>query len=486
MTDTRTPDLIPLIIRGRIITDNPIPFGTRRGEAAFVSPDVTQHLHSMVLEDPSAMGDLYALSLAEILDYLVQLGHHLHLGDNPYLRKALEMQLIASAKSASEEMTTGLFKALPRLLERERIEEHIHHNIGAKYLEGWVEEKMLDNRTCHIRAFGARTVHVIAGNASVIALQTIMDNAITRGDAIIKLPSNDPYFASAVAQTMIDMAPDHPLTRHLTVAYWKGGNEAVESVLYDASRIEKIVAWGGFDSMRSIRNYLAPGIDLVALDPKLSGSIIGPEAFESDERMEEAAGLAATDIGIFNQGGCVSARTLYVVTGTDKAGIEKANAFGRRVYERIQALPPHLSSESPAFDPNLREEIEGIRYSPAFKVIGGKRAEGAVIVSQDDELVDFSERLDCRTANIVPVDDVDAALRHITIHTQTIGIYPDSLKTRLRDQCALRGGQRIVSLGYAAAGNIAGPHDAIEPLRRMVRWIRDDTLADMRGVLFEG
>src|SRR5690606_30702111 len=115
-------------------------------------------------------------------------------------------------------------------------------------------EKMLDNRICNIRAFGARTVHVIAGNASVIALQTIMDNAITRGDAIIKLPSNDPYFATAVAQKMIEMEPDHPLTRHLSVAYWKGGDAAIESHLYDSSRIEKIVAWGGFDSMRSIRN----------------------------------------------------------------------------------------------------------------------------------------------------------------------------------------------------------------------------------------
>ena len=486
MTTQNTTDLIPLIIRGKIITENPVPYGTRRGVAAFCSPDVSQYLDELVLNDPADMRDMYTLSLADIVDYLVRLGERLHVEDNPYLQKALQMQIVASAKSSSEIMNRGMFKALPHILERNRIEEHIHHNIGAKYLDGWVEEKMLDNRICNIRAFGARTVHVIAGNASVIALQTIMDNAITRGDAVIKLPSNDPYFATAVAQTMIEMEPDHPLTRHLSVAYWKGGDAAIESHLYDSSRIEKIVAWGGFDSMRSIRNYLAPGIDLVALDPKLSGSIIGAEAFENADKMQEAAQLAATDIGIFNQGGCVSARTVYVVTGTDKAGIDKANEFGKMVYQKIQELPPHLSSESPAFDSNLRQEIDGIRYSPAFRVIGGKGAEGAVIVSQDDELVDFSERLDCRTANIVPVDNIDAALSHITIHTQTIGIYPDSLKTELRDQCALRGGQRIVSLGYAAAGNIAGPHDAIEPLRRMVRWIRDDTLVEMKGVLFSG
>ena len=33
----------------------------------------------------------------------------------------------------------------------------------------------------------------------------------------------------------------------------------------------------------------------------------------------------------------------------------------------------------------------------------------------------------------------------------------------------------MVSLGYAAAGSEAGPHDAIEPLRRMCKWIADET-----------
>src|SRR3546814_18853126 len=72
-------------------------------------------------------------------------------------------------------------------------------------------------------------------------------NAISRSDAIIKTPSNDPVTATAVARTMIDMDPDHPLTRHLSVAYWKGGDEEVEQFLYDPIGIEKIAAGGGFN-----------------------------------------------------------------------------------------------------------------------------------------------------------------------------------------------------------------------------------------------
>jgi len=66
------------------------------------------------------------------------------------------------------------------------------------------------------------------------------------------------------------MAPDHPITRHVSVAYWKGGDTAVEEHLYDPRRIEKIIAWGGFAGIKHLTQYLQPGLDLITLDPKHS------------------------------------------------------------------------------------------------------------------------------------------------------------------------------------------------------------------------
>src|SRR5690606_16095926 len=410
--------VIPLIIRGEIIEDNLTSFGSR-GNFAFKAPDPHHYLDRLVLPNPVAMEDLYALSLTDIIAFMVELREHMYLERNPYLQQALEI-CIGASRSKTVDMVKGSFRALPDMLRRESIEEILETNIGMRYLDGWSDSTLKDGRTMAVRAFGARTAHIIAGNGQSIALQTILYNALTRGDAIVKLPSNDPYFSTAVARTMIEMAPDHPINKHLTVAYWKGGDPVVESHLYDIKHIEKIVAWGGFDSMRSVRNYLQPGIDLVALDPKLSGSVIGREAVADEATMAEVAALAARDIGYFNQGGCVSARTLYIETGTDSAGIALANSFGKLVYAAIQALPEHLSTPVPDFDPTLREEIDGIRYSEDFRVIGGRGNEGAIIVSQEDEQVDFSERLNCRVANLVPVDSIAKAVGHLSIHCQTI------------------------------------------------------------------
>src|SRR3546814_12074102 len=78
-----------------------------------------------------------------------------------------------------------------------------------------------------------------------------------------------------------------------------------------------------------------------------------------------------------------------------------------------------------------------------------------MIVSQTDAPVDFNKMLSCRVANIVPIDDVEIALRSVSASTQTIGIYPEELKRRVRDRLAFQGAQRIVSLGAATMMDIA-------------------------------
>jgi hypothetical protein len=58
-----------------------------------------------------------------------------------------------------------------------------------------------------------------------------------------------------------------------------------------------------------------------------------------------------------------------------------------------------------------------------------------------------------------------------------VGIHPPELADELRDRLALHGAQKICSLGYAASAPnrvLGGPQDAIEPLRRMCKWVVQD------------
>ena len=98
-----------------------------------------------------------------------------------------------------------------------------------------------------------------------------------------------------------------------------------------------------------------------------------------------------------------------------------------------------------------------------------------MIVSQIDEAVDYAPLLSGRVANLVPVDDLARVTDAVTAYTQTVGVYPESLKRELRDRLPLFGAQRLTSLGYACSAALAAPQDALEPLRRMCKWIVEET-----------
>ncbi len=463
-----------MFVRGQLIESDWVPFAGRSGSAGFEAPDPRKHVDLLPLATPMALADLQAVAFEEILDVLAALGRALDIDKNPHVQGAFEAGLVASNYPAS--ILRNSYVTLPYVFRKEHVREIAEQRIGAEYLDGWVERKLADGRELRVRAFGARALHIPAGNGGLVSAVTIIRNAITRSDAIVKIPSNDPLTAMAIARTLAEVAPNHPLTKHLAVAYWKGGDTQVEDRLYRPEKVEKIVAWGGFASVKHVTRYLQPGLELIALDPKRSATIIGPEAFESEETLREVALRAACDIGVANQEGCACARVIYVLCGCDVAGVEKANRLGAAIYEALVSLPDHISTPPVRFDRELRDHLDASRMADDwFRVIGGEHDEGAIIVSQLDEAVDYSPLLSGRVANVVPVDSIEKVTAAVTAYTQTVGIYPEKLKHELRDLLPLFGAQRLTSLGYACNLAIAAPQDAIEPVRRMCKWIIEET-----------
>jgi hypothetical protein len=348
----------------------------------------------------------------------------------------------------------------------------VDFNIGIDHLEGWVEQE-LNGCNVGIRAYGSRQLHIVAGNGPVLGALTVIRGAVTRGDMIIKVPSNDPFTTGAIARTMVDMAPDHPVTKHLAVAYWRGGDEALESRIYQPHNIEKICAWGGFASVKHVTKYIQPGIELISLDPKRSASIVGKEALESEEAMEDVANRLAADFATGNQVACSASRLVYIMCGTEDEDIERLKQLGQKTYEAMLRLPDVISTKPKRYDPDLKRQVDTLRLSDDFyTVIGGQDDEGAILISHTSDRVEFWEYLADRTINMIPVDTLEEVLDVVDAYTQTVGIWPQNLWDEVRHKGALHGGQRFVELGYGFNGaGLVGPQDGIEPMRRIVKWI---------------
>jgi hypothetical protein len=458
------------VIRGKIIDTDLIEFGGRGGDASFLAPDPLKIASQIPLASPRLMEDLYEISFDDILDYLENLGSRLNVRKNDYMLEAREHSYATAP--TTKPIMDAFFEHMEPMFDRHRIRAMVDFNIGVPYLEGWVEKDM-GKSLVGIRAYGARALHVIAGNGPVLGALTILRSAVTRSDTIIKVPSNDPFTTAAIARTMVDMAPDHPITKHLAVAYWRGGDEAVEQQIYQPHHIEKICAWGGFASVKHITKYIQPGIELITLDPKRSASIVGPEALESDATIQDVANRIAVDVGANNQTACVNCRLVYIMCGTSDDAIEKLKKLGKLTHAAMLKLPQTLSTKPKRYDPALKSQVDMLRLSDDFyTVIGGEDDEGAVIISYTSDRVDFWEYLADRTVNIVPVDTLEEVLSVVDSYTQTVGIYPESLRAVVRHKGALHGGQRFPALGYALNGaGLVGPQDGMEPMRRLVKWI---------------
>ena len=312
---------IPIIARGKIIApgEDAVEFGGRGG-AKFRVPDPHKHINDLVLGNPVLLNDLLETPIREIVDFLGEVGKRLYLDDNPYLQESFALSL--QAGGLPESILKGVYDALPAMFNPDAMSEMAETTIGIRYLDGWARNKP-PHENVRVRAVGTRQLHITAGNVPVVAALTIIRGALTKSDVLIKSPANDPLTANAIARTLLDVDADHPLSRHIAVGYWKGGDEKMDSQIVRTSRIDKITAWGGMASVKNIQKYLSPGIDLTALNPKYSISIVGKAAFENEASMSEVAvGLAAIS-AFFNQTACSNTRIVYVECDADDDSIEK-------------------------------------------------------------------------------------------------------------------------------------------------------------------
>jgi len=280
------------------------------------------------------------------------------------------------------------------------------------------------------------------------------------------MPSADPFTTVAVLRTMADIDPDHPVVRSMSAVYWRGGDKQVEGVLYRSQYFDKLVAWGGGDAITNAAQYVGPGFQLIAFDPKVSMSIIGREAFASEQTLHEVADRAAVDATVFNQDACVAARHVFV-----EGNVEQADRFCALLCERLGVDREFASAVGAKTPSDIREAVDGMRFlDPDYRIWGDYDGRGLVVRSP--EPVDFHPTN--KTVNVVPVAAMIDAAAFATVATQTVGVYPTERKVELRDRLATAGVQRVVKLGSALTGSLGNPHDAMYPLHRFVNWVVDD------------
>ena len=451
---------VPHVIKGKTVYGADLEFGPP--DARFTTPKLD--LDSLIWPRTET-GPAFNVPLAEIVDLLIATGQCMTRDPDGILAEACEqMKRVSPMESGIIERS---YATLGALIHREGLEAQVNAELGgAEVLDGWKEVVTGSGQTARVRAFPPRLIHILAGNVPGVAVISIVRGALTKGVHLLKLPSNDLFTATAMLRIMAKLAPEHPVVRSFSAVYWRGGDETVESRLLRPQFFDKLVAWGGEAALRSAKNYVGPGFELVAFDPKTSISIIGREAFESGNTLGKVAELAAIDTTPYNQGACVSSRIHFV-----EGDIDDIDRYCALLQEQLGIERETCSAMAAPVGSELREEIEVLAtLEPDFRVWG--KFDGRGLVIRSDEPVDFYP--DGKIVNVVPVKSLTEAVRHANVATQTVGVYPPQRKSEVRDALASAGVQRVVSLGKALGPDTGLPHDGFYPLQRFVRWVNDE------------
>ncbi len=457
------PAVVPVchVIKGETRVGSDVEYPAIAG-ARFATPKLDLDVLVWPRSEP---GPAFDVPIAEIIDLLVATGERLRADPDGLLAEALDHMALTSP--LPRRILGFSYEQLWRHFERASLEFQLREELGgAEAVDGWRAVDLPSGRRVRVRAFPPRLVHVLAGNAPGVATLSIARGALTKGVHLLKLPSNDLFTATAVLRTMAAVAPDHPVVRSFSAAYWRGGDETIESVLYRPQFFDKLVAWGGEQTIRSALRFIGPGFELVSFDPKTSISLVGREAFASEATLAEAATAAAVDVTLLDQAACASSRYQFV-----EGGIDEADRFADALLPELGVERPMSSAVGAPITGDLRDEIDVLRsMEPYYRVLGGYEGEGLVIRS--DEPVEFHP--EAKIVNVVPVAHLTDAARYANVATQTVGVYPGHRKAEVRDGLASAGVQRVVKLGDAAMVEAGVPHDGFSPLQRFVRWVNDE------------
>lgn len=448
----------PFFVRGEVIEGTDTIHRSRDLGVSFATPKLALN---RLVHPRTEVPPLLNVPLAEIIDFLVETGRRISDPNNPFMRDCIER--VSSTHILPRSVLEFQVKAAAAYLDKRLLNTVVERNFAdPKALDEWIPQQDYTGRRSFVRAFPPRLVHVLPGNSPGVAVKSIAQGAMVKAVNLFKMSSSDPFTTVAILRTMAEIDRDHPIVKSMSAVYWRGGDETVEPVLYRPQYFDKIVAWGGGDAIDNVIKYLGPGFQLISFDPKTSISMVGKEAFASEQTLDLVADLASADVMILNQEACVASRFIYV-----EGGHEQVDRFCERLHRRIVERAAQSGDARP-LDLELREQIETIMMmDDDYRVWGKPDGHGCVIRS--DEPVEFHPIN--KTANVVCVPSLDEAVRYVNVATQTVGFYPFDRMADYRDRLASAGAQRIVHLGEAGPSTIGNPHDAMYPLHRFVHWM---------------
>lgn len=158
------------------------------------------------------------------------------------------------------------------------------------------------------RAYGPELItHIFSGNVPALPLWSLTAGLLLKSATLGKVSSSEPLFPVLFAKTLKEIDPQ--FADGLAILSWKGGDEALEKESF--SRSNAVVAYGGKETIESIKQKVPSHVPLQSHGNKVSFGVITNECLSATKGAQTAK-LVASDVSWFDQQGCLSPHVFFV------------------------------------------------------------------------------------------------------------------------------------------------------------------------------
>lgn len=312
-------------------------------------------------------------------------------------------------------------------------------------------------------------VHIAAGNLPNPALMSLTLGLLTRSAQFVKCASGASFLPRLFAHSIYQADPK--LGACLEIAEWRGGNRALEDVLF--AYADCLTATGGDETLAAIRAELPAKVRFVGYGQRVSFGFVSREVLR-DEMVADIISRAADDVISWDQNGCLSPHCFYVEERGEVESDKFAALLAAELMRREVAEPRgEITIEESAAIASRRSLYESLAaHRGDIKLWASQNSTAWTVVFEHDVKFRFSPLN--RFIYVKPVLDVAAVLPgvdEIVGKVSTVGIAASDEKARmLAMQFARWGVTRICPLGQMQNPPLMWRHDGRPALGDLITW----------------
>lgn len=431
-------------------------------EFPVVTPELLQKVISFLKNKKSCLEKKSVNEIAELLDRASELWL-----DDRYPKKTFAMEAISLFTGFSPAMVRESIRVEHRSSRKQDLIKALRSEIGnPEFLDGFQPSKQLGG---YVKATGPElTAAIFSSNIPGLPHLSVMRSFLVKSPLLGKASREEPIFPPLYAETLRELDP--VLGECLAVLSWRGGDEAIEKILFEQCGV--IIVYGGEATCTSVSRRVPAGTKVISHSHKIGFGLVGREAL-CQSGQKEIAGRIAYDITMFDQFACISPQIYFLEEGGEVNPREFVTVLAEELESWSKKIPPsRLNVETAGALRHLSNALE-LRELAGEEIClrTGANLSWTVVCEPLKEFVSSPLHRFIRIVPLQNAKDIVNFLAPIKGYLQNASLeIAEERKQEILGILASLGVARIAPPGKMATPSMMWHHDGLPCLGAMVRW----------------